>query len=109
MGPCDTHAYSDLLFHFLSDSSECERKQNSAYACKLLLGSPAGRVTIWRISFNGNPKLYSGWVDETLNMVLRTCARFAHRATFEVRVFTLFDLQGGMGLNELIFGVEPED
>ena len=66
------------------------------------------RVTIWRIWFNGNPKLYGGWVDESLNMVLRTVARFAHRNTFEVRVFTLFDLQGGLGLNALIFGVEPD-
>ena len=74
---------------------------------QFVVGFPR-RVTILRRWFNGNPKLYGGWVDESLNMVLRTVARFAHRVTFEVRVFTLFGLQGGLGLNELLFGVGPD-
>ena len=61
-----------------------------------------------RIADFGNPKLYGGWKDETLNMALRTAGQFAHRANLEVRVFTLFDLQGGLLLDDFLFGVERD-
>ena len=39
-------------------------------------------------------------------MMLRTVARFAHRLNLEVRVFTMFDLQGRLGLTSAFFGAE---
>ena len=61
-----------------------------------------------RISFFGNPVLYSGFTDESLNLVLRTCARFAHRRSLEIRVFTLFNMLGCMGLRCELFGIEDD-
>lgn len=59
-----------------------------------------------RIPVNGKPRLYGGWLGETLNMMLRSCGTYAHRLTLEVRVFTLFDLQGRLGLTKEVFGAE---
>ena len=59
-----------------------------------------------RIEDFGNPKLYGGWKDETLNCALRTAGMFAHRANLEMRIFTLFDLQGGLLLDGYLFGEE---
>ena len=56
----------------------------------------------------GNPRLYGGWVDESLNKTLRTAAQHAHRINLECRVFELFDIQGGLDLGCEIFGVELE-
>ena len=47
---------------------------------------------------------YAGFVDESLNMVLRSAAMFAHRSSLEKRVFTLFNMQGAMGLRLELFG-----
>ena len=60
-----------------------------------------------RISFQGNCKYYSCFIDEGLNMVLRTCAQRAHRRHHAVRIFQLFELQGRLGLNSFLWGV-PE-
>ena len=65
--------------------------------------------TVIRICINGNPRLYGGWLNETLNMMLRTVGRFAHRNRLEIRVFTLFDLQGRLGLTEEFFGADEVD
>jgi hypothetical protein len=51
----------------------------------------------------GNPRYYSCFVDESLNMILRTVAQFAHRATLEVRVFTMFHLRGSLRLGKYLF------
>ena len=42
-------------------------------------------------------------------MMLRTIGRCAHRLTLEVRVFTLFDLQGRLGLTAEFFGADEAD
>ena len=60
-----------------------------------------------RIKENGNPKVYGGWLDESLNMVLRSVGRFAHRANLEIRIFIVFDLQGRLGLRPELFGISP--
>lgn len=52
----------------------------------------------------GNPALTATWLDETLNMTLRNCASFAHRARMEERIFTLFNLQGRLGVSQYLFG-----
>ena len=57
-----------------------------------------------RIADFGNPVNYAGWVDESLNMSLRTAARRAHRRTMEIRVFASFAMQGRMQLRMELFG-----
>ena len=59
---------------------------------------------ICRIREFGNPVNYAGWVDESLNMTLRTAARRAHRRTMEIRVFSSFAMQGRMHLRVELFG-----
>eukprot|EP00959_Pyramimonas_sp_CCMP1952_P403673 8458975-Pyramimonas_sp.AAC.1 len=49
--------------------------------------------------FHGSPKLYTTFTDEGLNVCLRSLAQFAHRASLEIRIFTMFDIQGRLGLN----------
>ena len=62
-----------------------------------------------RIGLQGNCRAYSTFIDESLNLVLRTCAQFAHRAHQGFRILQLFCLQGRLGLKEFIFGaVEPD-
>ena len=56
----------------------------------------------------GNPRLYGGWIDESLNKTLRTAAQRAHRINMECRVFQLFDIQGGLDIGGEIFGAELE-
>jgi len=53
--------------------------------------------------------LYATWIDETLNLMLRTLARHAHRAKLEYRIFQLFDMQGRLGATPQFFGADPPD
>ena len=50
----------------------------------------------------GNPKFYSCYVDEGLNMVLRTTIQHAHRTTMEVRVHNMLYLRGALGLSKFL-------
>ena len=56
-----------------------------------------GFLVFLRTLWHGSPKLYANWVDEGLNVVLRDCAKFAHRLTFEFRVFSLLALRNIVG------------
>ena len=38
---------------------------------------------LWNIEFQGNPEVYSNWMDETLNNVLKSCCRHVHQMNFE--------------------------
>ena len=58
---------------------------------------------------HGNPKYYGTFKDESLNMILRTVAAFAHRLKLEYRVFALFKLQGALKLNLFLFGAANID
>ena len=64
---------------------------------------------ICRIPHFGNPKLYATWIDETLNMMLRTLARHAHPRRLEYRVFQMFDMQGRLGATSHFFGADVVD
>jgi len=57
-----------------------------------------------RIAEHGNPRFYSCFTDETLNVLLRTCAAYAHRANLEYRVLTMFNMQGVFRMSEFLFG-----
>eukprot|EP00959_Pyramimonas_sp_CCMP1952_P237819 4969398-Pyramimonas_sp.AAC.1 len=46
------------------------------------------------IEWHGCPRAYSCFLDESLNAMLGSHAVFAHRARFDHRVFSLWDLQG---------------
>lgn len=52
----------------------------------------------------GNPKVYSCFVDESLNFVLRTIAESSHRARQEERIFTFFHLLGRLGWSDHLYG-----
>lgn len=52
----------------------------------------------------GNPKLYSCFKDEALNLTLRTIAENSHRAKQEVRIFTHFHLLGRFGFSPFLYG-----
>ena len=52
----------------------------------------------------GNPKLYSCFLDESLNQVLRSIAESSHRAHQEERIFTHFALLGSMGWSPFLYG-----
>ena len=61
-------------------------------------------VVVYRSLHFGNPTFYSCWLDESLNRTLRdVCAR-VHRSHMEVRVFSLFAIQGHMQINKWLFG-----
>jgi hypothetical protein len=60
-----------------------------------------------RARFMGNPKTYSCFLDESLNLVLRNVAAASHRAKQEERIFTHFSLLGSMGWHLSLFGSEP--
>ena len=62
-----------------------------------------------RLQWQGNCRVYSTFVDESLNLVLRTAAQFAHRANHALRVLQLFTLQGRLGLNKWLFGASDDD
>ena len=47
----------------------------------------------YRLPWHGGSKMYACWVDESQNMTLRDLARFAHRRSFEYRVFGMLRLQ----------------
>ena len=55
-----------------------------------------------RIPFQGSPKLYHCYRDESLNSILRDIAAFCHRLTFSVRVFRLVDLQGRLARSDFV-------
>lgn len=46
----------------------------------------------------GNPKMYSTWLDESLNRLLRDIAASAHRSRQAERIFRLMSLQADLGL-----------
>ena len=56
---------------------------------------------------HGNPKLLACWSDESLNQRLRDLAARAHSARQEERVFMWMSLLGGLGIDELVFGMAP--
>ena len=45
---------------------------------------------VWHLLFNsiyqGNPNVYSNWLDEALNKTLKACCRLTSQLTFEVSV-----------------------
>jgi len=61
-----------------------------------------GHVTArsWRM---GNPAVYDTFVDEALNLALRTCAERSHRSTMEVSVFICFGIMGCLNTDVRIF------
>ena len=58
---------------------------------------------------HGNPKLYSTFKDESLNLVLRTAAAFAHRAHQVAITLSSINMQGGMGWSSYLFGACQTD
>ena len=38
------------------------------------------------MSFQGNPNIYSNWIDEDLNKTLKACCKNVSQATFEASV-----------------------
>ena len=52
----------------------------------------------------GNPKVYSCFKDEALNLTLRTIAENSHRAKQELRLFSHFFMLGGMGFSPYLYG-----
>ena len=44
-----------------------------------------------RAPFQGNPAFYATWADETLNKVLASLGRQAHRSVWECRILCYFD------------------
>jgi hypothetical protein len=57
-----------------------------------------------RTVLHGNPKMYSTFLDESLNLLLRNLAARAHRRTHAGRVLRMMNLVGELELNEYIFG-----
>ncbi len=57
----------------------------------------------------GNASLYAAWVDESLNIVLRTLAQRAHPLTFDYRVQQGFLMCAVLGLNPFLGPVEEGD
>jgi len=49
-----------------------------------------------RVDVHGSPRAYNCFVDEGLNAMLRSLAVFAHRNRFEMRVFSMWDIQGAL-------------
>eukprot|EP00959_Pyramimonas_sp_CCMP1952_P214267 4483444-Pyramimonas_sp.AAC.1 len=62
-----------------------------------------------RTRFQGSPKWYSVWTDETLNMVLRRVAQAAHALRLQQRVLAAFNIIGSLGLDRYIFGAAAYD
>ena len=52
----------------------------------------------------GNPKLFSTWLDEGLNLRLREAAASAHIMRQEERIFHWLQLQGTLGVAPNLFG-----
>ena len=63
-------------------------------------------TVIARSAWMGNPRFYSTFLDESLNLNLRDAAAAAHRNRMEVRIFRLFALQGSLGLAPFLFGAK---
>jgi len=61
-----------------------------------------------RAQVHGNPKHYSTFLDESLNLVLRTSAAFAHRTNQVARTIRMMNLQGLLGLSSFLFGASGE-
>ena len=57
-----------------------------------------------RMGFHGNFRAYSCFLDESLNLVLRNVAAFAHRAKLSYRVLHMLNLIGELKLSEYLFG-----
>jgi len=57
-----------------------------------------------RLQHHGNPRWHSTFLDESLNIVLRTVCAAAHRARMQSRIFHLFALQAQLGLAPFLFG-----
>ena len=57
-----------------------------------------------RVRHHGNFKFYSCFLDESLNLVLRDMAAFAHRSKQSYRILCMMNLLGELGLSEFVFG-----
>ena len=58
----------------------------------------------WQSFDLGNPKVWSCFLDEGLNLVLRNLAAACHRARQEERIFTSFDLLGKLDWSPYLYG-----
>ena len=68
----------------------------SSYTPISIFGAP-------RIKFQGNPTKYGVWIDETLNLLFRSCAERAHQIKFEPRIFKMFRTIAHLGLDKRIY------
>lgn len=57
-----------------------------------------------RSQTHGNPRFYSTFLDESLNLTLRNVASAAHRTNMENRIFRLMALQADLGLQRYLYG-----
>jgi hypothetical protein len=62
-----------------------------------------------RASWQGNPAAYSTFIDEGINLAIRTCAAGSHRATLERNVFTCFAVMAQLGANTHLYYPAPSD
>eukprot|EP00959_Pyramimonas_sp_CCMP1952_P357105 7477390-Pyramimonas_sp.AAC.2 len=61
---------------------------------------PEAKWRAWRrIRTHGSPVMYNTFLDEDLNRLLRDVASYAHRLTFDRRVFALLDIQSRLEIN----------
>ena len=57
---------------------------------------------------HGNAAWYATWIDESLNLTLRSIARCAHPSTFDVTVLAAFALISELGLNKYLSATEED-
>jgi hypothetical protein len=62
----------------------------------------------FRIAEHGNPRNYSCWVDEGLNLALRCVAQHSHRSQFEYRIFSFLSLRGQLDVSCYFFGLSGD-
>ena len=56
-----------------------------------------------RIQFLGNPRYYAVFIDESINLLLRTSGEHSHQCKFEERIFRSFNMIGKFGLNKYVY------
>ena len=66
------------------------------------------RYICFRIGWQGNPREYAVWTDESLNLLLRTVVQHVHALRFDERTLASMNLIGALRLNKFIVGTEEE-
>ena len=105
----DLVSVSDFLLSIDEQQRMCDHMQRHLANCERAMISFAPKHHFFAhmssaVGFNGNPRFYSTFLDESLNLLLRNVAAFAHRSRQAYRIISMMHLIGRLRLTPFVFG-----